>query len=120
MGVPIEGIPTFQASDVRKRDGSRSEGCEDSHKVWVTFKEGKTDWLNAAHVEFNLKVCLGFFVKLFLTLIPSSQGVYDVTEFIAEHPGGDKLLIGAGGPIEPFWSLYAVHKKPYVSVQLPN
>ena len=50
----------------------------------------------------------------------SSQGVYDVTEFIAEHPGGDKLLIGAGGPIEPFWSLYAVHKKPYVSFQLPN
>ena len=43
-----------------------------------------------------------------------------MTEFIAEHPGGDKLLIGAGGPIEPFWSLYAVHKKPYVSFQLPN
>ena len=43
------------------------------------------------------------------------EGVYDVTEFIAEHPGGEKLLIGAGGPIEPFWALYAVHKKPYVS-----
>ena len=46
----------------------------------------------------------------------SLSGVYDVTDFIAEHPGGEKLLIGAGGPIEPFWALYAVHKKPYVSM----
>ena len=40
--------------------------------------------------------------------------MYDVTDFVSQHPGGEKLLIGAGGPIEPFWALYAVHKKPYV------
>ena len=45
-------------------------------------------------------------------------GVYDVTDFVSQHPGGEKLLIGAGGPIEPFWALYAVHKKPYVGTSI--
>ena len=30
--------------------------------------------------------------------------VYDVTEFVANHPGGrEKILLAAGGAIEPFW-----------------
>ena len=49
---------------------------------------------------------------------PTLPGVYDVTEFVAQHPGGEKILIGAGGPIEPFWALYAVHKKTYVRAKL--
>ena len=36
--------------------------------------------------------------------------VYDITEFIAEHPGGDKILLAAGGSLEPFWALYSIHK----------
>ena len=36
--------------------------------------------------------------------------VYDITDFAAVHPGGDKILLAAGGPLEPFWSLYAIHK----------
>ncbi|KAK7086564.1 hypothetical protein SK128_028013 [Halocaridina rubra] len=42
------------------------------------------------------------------------HGVYDITDFIKEHPGGDKILLGAGGSVEPFWALYAVHKNPHV------
>ncbi|XP_066965362.1 sulfite oxidase isoform X2 [Macrobrachium rosenbergii] len=42
------------------------------------------------------------------------HGVYDITDFIHEHPGGDKILMGAGGSVEPFWALYAVHKNPHV------
>nr|XP_027234030.1 probable sulfite oxidase, mitochondrial [Penaeus vannamei]XP_027234100.1 probable sulfite oxidase, mitochondrial [Penaeus vannamei] len=42
------------------------------------------------------------------------HGVYDITDFIQEHPGGDKILMGAGGSVEPFWALYAVHKNPHV------
>ncbi|VDM55513.1 unnamed protein product [Angiostrongylus costaricensis] len=37
-------------------------------------------------------------------------GVYDVTDFVASHPGGDKILLAAGGSVEPFWALYAQHK----------
>jgi sulfite oxidase len=42
------------------------------------------------------------------------QGVYDITDFVEEHPGGDKILMAAGGSLEPFWLLYAVHKNPHV------
>ena len=37
------------------------------------------------------------------------DGVYDVTEFVENHPGGDKLLLAAGSSIEPFWAMYNVH-----------
>ncbi|XP_068238177.1 sulfite oxidase [Palaemon carinicauda] len=42
------------------------------------------------------------------------HGVYDITDFVQEHPGGEKILMGAGGSVEPFWALYAVHKNPHV------
>ncbi|CAH0553952.1 unnamed protein product [Brassicogethes aeneus] len=42
------------------------------------------------------------------------EGVYDVTNFVNEHPGGEQILIAAGSSVEPFWMLYAVHKNPHV------
>ncbi|KAM3571914.1 hypothetical protein VYU27_006083 [Nannochloropsis oceanica] len=41
-------------------------------------------------------------------------GVYDITQFAENHPGGNKILMAAGGPVEPYWNLYAVHKDPEV------
>eukprot|EP01125_Pyxidicula_operculata_P014122 TRINITY_DN468_c2_g1_i2.p1 TRINITY_DN468_c2_g1~~TRINITY_DN468_c2_g1_i2.p1 ORF type:complete len:553 (+),score=117.92 TRINITY_DN468_c2_g1_i2:2064-3722(+) len=43
------------------------------------------------------------------------DGVYDVTEFVEIHPGGEKILMGAGGAIDPFWALYGIHKSPEVA-----
>ncbi|KAB0397254.1 hypothetical protein E2I00_005307 [Balaenoptera physalus] len=41
--------------------------------------------------------------------------VFDVTEFVDLHPGGpSKLMLAAGGPLEPFWALYAVHNQSHV------
>ena len=41
-------------------------------------------------------------------------GVYDVTQFAAAHPGGDRLMLAAGGDVEPFWRLYAIHYSRHV------
>ncbi|XP_059046931.1 sulfite oxidase [Achroia grisella] len=38
------------------------------------------------------------------------NGVYDVTKFLASHPGGDQILNAAGLSIEPFWNVYGMHK----------
>ena len=38
------------------------------------------------------------------------NGVYDITDFISIHPGAKNILMAAGGPVEPFWNIYAVHK----------
>lgn len=35
--------------------------------------------------------------------------VYDITEFVEQHPGGEKIMLAAGGPLEPFWKIYTIH-----------
>lgn len=42
------------------------------------------------------------------------NGVYDLTEFVASHPGGDKIMLAAGGSLEPFFELYGFHKSKEV------
>ena len=38
------------------------------------------------------------------------DGVYDITDFLDLHPGGEsKILLAAGGSIEPFWAQYSFH-----------
>ena len=38
------------------------------------------------------------------------HGVYDITDWVATHPGGKKILLAAGKSLEPFFATYAVHK----------
>jgi sulfite oxidase len=43
------------------------------------------------------------------------NGVYDITEFVRQHPGGtERIMMAAGRSIEPFWRLYAQHHNPHV------
>jgi sulfite oxidase len=40
----------------------------------------------------------------------SFQGkVYDITDFVAEHPGGSIIRNAAGGPLENYWAYWAYH-----------
>jgi len=42
-------------------------------------------------------------------------GVYDITKFVEAHPGGSqKIMLAAGGSIEPFWAMYKQHQKAEV------
>lgn len=44
-----------------------------------------------------------------------TDGVYDITEFVAVHPGGaSKIMLAAGGAVDPFWALYQQHMKEEV------
>ena len=41
--------------------------------------------------------------------------VYDITDFVDSHPGGkDKIILAAGGSLEPFWNHYKQHQKQEV------
>lgn len=38
------------------------------------------------------------------------NGVYDITHFIDEHPGGkERIILASGHSIEPFWKMYQQH-----------
>ena len=42
-------------------------------------------------------------------------GVYDVSDFVSSHPGGqEKIMLAAGKDLEPFWRLYQQHLKANV------
>ncbi|XP_011301327.1 sulfite oxidase [Fopius arisanus] len=43
------------------------------------------------------------------------DGVYDITRFVSQHPGGSgKIMMAAGGSIEPFWLIFANHNIPEI------
>jgi sulfite oxidase len=37
--------------------------------------------------------------------------VYDITDWIAAHPGGPVILRAAGGSLDPYWDIFSIHKK---------
>ncbi|KAL8294793.1 hypothetical protein RB597_008253 [Gaeumannomyces tritici] len=40
--------------------------------------------------------------------------VYDITDWVGAHPGGDVILRAAGASIEPYWDIFTIHKAPHV------
>ncbi|OAA52110.1 Oxidoreductase, molybdopterin-binding domain protein [Metarhizium rileyi] len=40
--------------------------------------------------------------------------VYDITDWIPAHPGGQVILRAAGGSIDPYWNIFTIHKNDYV------
>ncbi|XP_077996158.1 sulfite oxidase-like [Glandiceps talaboti] len=42
------------------------------------------------------------------------DAVYDITEFVDQHPGGDRVMMAAGGSLDPFWEVFEIHKKAHV------
>ena len=43
------------------------------------------------------------------------ESVYDISNFIENHPGGkDKIMLGAGKSVDPYWNIYKQHTKQNV------
>ncbi|KAI7156498.1 hypothetical protein KC349_g6261 [Hortaea werneckii] len=37
--------------------------------------------------------------------------VYDITDWIPNHPGGEVIMRAVGGSIEPYWNIFTIHQK---------
>ncbi|KAJ3331935.1 hypothetical protein HDU76_001764 [Blyttiomyces sp. JEL0837] len=44
--------------------------------------------------------------------VTHNNGVYDITDFVDVHPGGERILLAAGTSIDPFWAIFSVHQSP--------
>lgn len=42
------------------------------------------------------------------------NGVYDITEFLDKHPGGDQITMSSGKAVEGFWMYSKLHYAPHV------
>ncbi|KAH6680877.1 Oxidoreductase, molybdopterin-binding domain-containing protein [Halenospora varia] len=40
--------------------------------------------------------------------------VYNITDWVAAHPGGEVILEAAGGSIDPYWDIFTIHKTAYI------
>ncbi|CCG83483.1 Putative uncharacterized protein [Taphrina deformans PYCC 5710] len=47
--------------------------------------------------------------------VTRGTSVYDITEWIPAHPGGNVILNAAGGSIDAFWEIFTIHLKPEVT-----
>jgi len=43
--------------------------------------------------------------------VTKGKSVYDITEWVAAHPGGEVILRAAGGSIDPYWNIFTIHKR---------
>ncbi|KAK1574132.1 oxidoreductase molybdopterin binding domain-containing protein [Colletotrichum navitas] len=46
--------------------------------------------------------------------VTQGDKIYDITEWVGAHPGGDVILRAAGGSIDPYWDIFTIHKSPHV------
>ena len=71
--------------------------------------------VRAGHViqglpEFSLKDVAKHKTKETGIWVTFGDGVYDITEFLHQHPGGsDKIILAAGSSIEPYWAVFGAH-----------
>eukprot|EP01031_Cornospumella_fuschlensis_P027692 gene27692-33446_t len=71
----------------------------------VAFAEGEPNrpYIRRSEVAMHRTKETGIWVMY-------KEGVYDVTSFVNNHPGGkDKIMLAAGDDIEPFWNVYRQH-----------
>lgn len=97
-GDCLKGLPEFTREEVQRRRGGGGAGKKKSSSSSSSSSTSTPDSTAAAADDDQ---------RLFVTY---RCGVYDVTEFLSQHPGGVKrLLLAAGGDIEPFWRQFTLH-----------
>lgn len=78
------------------------EDPEEAARLWHVTVRGDLPTYKPAQVEGHNSAEARIWVTYGL-------GVYDVTDFAENHPGGDKIMMAAGSAIDPFWAIYQQH-----------
>lgn len=89
-------ISPSRLEKIQKSLGKLDEGVTAAAKAFPTYTR--------AQVEQHKTKETGIWVTY-------KDGVYDITDFIVNHPGGqDKIMLAAGKAIDPFWRIYQQHE----------
>ncbi|CAK9115150.1 Sulfite oxidase [Durusdinium trenchii] len=86
----------------KKKIQIKEEKKEEKKQLAPGFKEGEPV-IKFADVKQHNCIEKGIWVTY-------RDGVYDITKFVQNHPGGlERILKAASGQIDPFWAMYAQH-----------
>lgn len=98
--VPLPLKASDQSVNVNKTDADDDDLIR--ARLWHNTKREDLPTYSNDEVSSHNKYEVGIWITYGL-------GVYDVTEFAANHPGGDKIMMAAGAAIDPFWAIYQQH-----------
>ena len=107
----------------RKEEERNKKNNANEKSKWRIFKEAKAEAAAALPPE-AVKMYTRQDVAEHDTIdkrvwVSYKENVYDVTDFLDNHPGGrDLLLLAAGKDIEPFWRLYQAHVNSDVAMEM--
>lgn len=109
------GVALYAAGHLLKPSASTSrhsllaECAEQKRKVKVAGKE-RTDLPDFTKEEILQHRTLESGVW-----VTYKDGVYDITNFLPQHPGGlEKLMLAAGSAVDPYWQVFAQHNSEEV------
>jgi hypothetical protein len=67
------------------------------------------------HLLLYFESCLFRYTSIFLGYwLAYKDGVYDVSPFVENHPGGKQILITAGKALEACWKIFTIHQIEHV------
>lgn len=93
LGVNLDGINTEEISSTQSNE---------EKPIWHVNARSDLPTYNMDEVQGHCNIEKRIWVTYGI-------GVYDITDFIAKHPGGDNIMLGAGSAIDPFWAIYQQH-----------
>ena len=85
------------------------------HRTAVCAQKEESDKVRAGHViqglpEFSLQEVAKHKTEETGVWVTFGDGVYDITDFLHQHPGGsEKIVLAAGSSIEPYWAVFGAH-----------
>ena len=89
------------ASSTANKEGSRHTGSSTTSQKAGTWKESLPVYTYDQVLEHDSS-----YTGVWVTY---KDGVYDITNFVSQHPGGDLLLVAAGKAIDSYWTIYNIH-----------
>lgn len=105
-GVLIWGLHKNQVERAKTKDTISTEQVDNHEMPSGNRQSGSQTYTRAEVIQHKTLAD-----RVWVTYL---NDVYDITDFIELHPGGERIMLAAGGALEPFWAMYAVHKQEHV------
>lgn len=113
------GLGAIVTAYVRNNGGVLAEEritstvTDNEHEKWHTLRRTDLPTYKQEDIQKHDTLEKGIWVTYGI-------GVYDITDFVPKHPGSDKIMLGAGSAIDPFWHIYQQHNNKEILTLLES